>query len=175
MFSIKTHLGPLALAANILQSSSTHLEHIPLVFAMLYHHFHTLLTAERADEDEKNASTTVISSAEKRWKAADQDIFLAAIILHPGLKLCPLNPEIFSYADIYMLFTHVYLCLFPDTITAPSALKEDVKAYLDNTGRFKGLAHLYITRLDHAEKNNTSPVSKLLLISIEVLIQNAAQ
>ena len=65
MFSIKTHLGPLALAVNILQSSSTHLEHVSLVFAILYHHFHTLLLAEETDEDEKNAYTTVISSAEK--------------------------------------------------------------------------------------------------------------
>lgn len=92
------------MAANILQSASTHLAHVALVFGMLYWHFHTARIAEGASTDTELASDTIISSVEKRWRSADQDIMIAAIILHPSLKLRPFNPsKRFSYADVVML------------------------------------------------------------------------
>ncbi|EKM48620.1 uncharacterized protein PHACADRAFT_108590, partial [Phanerochaete carnosa HHB-10118-sp] len=170
----KSHLGPLAQAANILQASSTRLDHVPLVFGMLYHHFNSLRSIEGADADNNTACRTIISSVEKHWKAADQDIFIAAIILHPGLKFHPFNPGEFSFADIFMLMQRVYLRLFPAATAPPLTLEQNLWSYLEDTGQFKGMASLWTTRqAASSTEAATYSVSHVLLFpAIEFSLAN---
>ncbi|GJF00972.1 hypothetical protein PsYK624_172760 [Phanerochaete sordida] len=157
----KSHLGPLAQAANILQASYTRLDHVPLVFGMLYHHFHALRSLPTAHPDDILAANTIVASAEKRWMAADQDVFIAAIILHPGLKLRPLNATDgpFSFIDITRLMQRIYSRLFPSTTLPASALEQNLRAYLNDTGQFSGMSGIWQARqaaTEHDEAGMTA-------------------
>jgi hypothetical protein len=74
------HLEPLAIAANITQASNTRLYHVLTTLANLYH-IYSNLNPEDSDVRDK-----VLSSLEKRWAAADQEPFIAAVILNPYLR-----------------------------------------------------------------------------------------
>jgi hypothetical protein len=73
-----SHLQPLAIAANITQGSSTRLDHVLTTLGNLYRIYSNPdLEAEVRDK--------VLASLEKRWAAADQDPFIAAVVLNPFL------------------------------------------------------------------------------------------
>ncbi|KIL60077.1 hypothetical protein M378DRAFT_14359 [Amanita muscaria Koide BX008] len=80
-YHIKNHLEPLAIAANITQASNTRLYHVLTTLANLYRIYSNLSLSE--DLDVRNQ---VLASLEKRWAAADQDPFIAAVILNPFLR-----------------------------------------------------------------------------------------
>ncbi|KAH9955968.1 hypothetical protein BGW80DRAFT_1257947 [Lactifluus volemus] len=75
------HLEPLAIAANITQASNTRLYHVLTTLANL-HCIYSNLNLEE-DSDVRNQ---VLTSLEKRWAAADQDPFIAAVVLNPFLR-----------------------------------------------------------------------------------------
>jgi hypothetical protein len=76
-----SHLEPLAIAANITQASNTRLYHVLTTLANLYRIYSNLDLEENSD-----ALLGVLASLEKRWAAADQDPFIAAIVLNPFLR-----------------------------------------------------------------------------------------
>jgi hypothetical protein len=76
-----SHLEPLAIAANITQASNTRLYHVLTTLANLYRIYSNLSLAE--DSEVRDG---VLASLEKRWAAADQDPFIAAVILNPFLR-----------------------------------------------------------------------------------------
>jgi hypothetical protein len=72
-------LQPLAIAANITQGSNTRLDHVLTTLGNLYHIY--------SDPDlDAEVQNKVLGSLEKRWAAADQDPFIAAIVLNPFLR-----------------------------------------------------------------------------------------
>jgi hypothetical protein len=75
------HLEPLAIAANITQASNTRLHHVLTTLANLYCIYSNLNLEE--DSDVRNQ---VLASLEKRWAAANQDPFIATIVLNPFLR-----------------------------------------------------------------------------------------
>ena len=74
-----SHLEPLAIAANITQASNTRLYHVLTTLANLYRIYSNL-------HEEDDVQLEVLGSLEKRWAAADQDPFIAAIVLNPFLR-----------------------------------------------------------------------------------------
>ena len=74
-----SHLEPLAIAANITQASNTRLYHVLTTLGNLYRIFSNLGL-------EDDVQPEVLTSLEKRWAAADQDPFIAALILNPFLR-----------------------------------------------------------------------------------------
>ncbi|KAH9048292.1 ribonuclease H-like domain-containing protein, partial [Lactarius hengduanensis] len=74
-----SHLHPLAIAANITQASTTRLDHVLTTLGNLYR-----IYSDAQLEDA--VQTKVLASLEKRWAAADQDPFIAAVILNPFLR-----------------------------------------------------------------------------------------
>lgn len=76
-----SHLEPLAIAANITQASSTRLYHVLTTLANLYRIYSNLNSAEDLHVREK-----ILASLEKRWAAADQAPFIAAVVLNPFLR-----------------------------------------------------------------------------------------
>ena len=75
------HLEPLAIAANITQASNTRLYHVLTTLANLHRIYSNLDL-----EEDSNVRDQVLASLEKRWAAADQDPFIAAVILDPFLR-----------------------------------------------------------------------------------------
>jgi hypothetical protein len=58
-------------------------------------------TSPDADyEDNDHPVTAIIDSIEKRWKKADQDLFIACIFLNPFLKMSLFNCSKLSVAMV---------------------------------------------------------------------------
>ena len=74
--SIKLHLEPLAVAANILQSSDTRLDTTLLTWANLY----CIYSDPNLDDVIR---TQVLNSLSKCWLQMDQDTFISAVIMNP--------------------------------------------------------------------------------------------
>ncbi|TBU39179.1 hypothetical protein BD309DRAFT_983231 [Dichomitus squalens] len=74
--TVTTHLKPLAIATNILQSSHARLDHVLFTLANLYHTY-------SADGTETDVREHMLSKLEARWeKNADQDLFILAGFLN---------------------------------------------------------------------------------------------
>jgi len=77
--SVKIHLEPLAVAANILQSSDTLLDTILLTWGNLYR-----IYSDPALNDAVCAQ--VLNSLSKCWLQMDQDVFISAVIMNPYVR-----------------------------------------------------------------------------------------
>lgn len=84
---IKSHLEPLAIAANITQASHTRLDHVLLTLANLFR-LYSLPTVRPSARDVLHASL------EKRWKKADQDAFILAVLFNPYLRARSFNKAV---------------------------------------------------------------------------------
>ncbi|KAH9954167.1 ribonuclease H-like domain-containing protein [Lactifluus volemus] len=73
VWKVVTYLYPLAMANFITQSSNTGLHHILLTLGNLYH----IYSDPKLDEAIQNK---ILGSLEKRWAAADQNVFIAAVV-----------------------------------------------------------------------------------------------
>jgi hypothetical protein len=76
---MKEILEPLAIANNVTQARYTRLDHIGLTLGNLYR-IYSNSSIEAPIRDR------VLGSLEKRWKAADQDVFILAMHLHPWVR-----------------------------------------------------------------------------------------
>lgn len=128
---IKRHLEPLAVAANITQATQSRLDDVLMVLGFLYLQFTSLCDAE-----DGSAKEAVLASLDKRWAKADQSVFIAAVVLHPGLMISPFRKEGWNTrAGLYTVFGDLHKRFFPDDPIPPS-LSQDIKDYLDNRGEF---------------------------------------
>jgi hypothetical protein len=76
---MKEILEPLAITNNVTQAHYTCLDHIGLMLGNLYQIYsNSSIEAPICD--------CLLSSLEKRWQAADQDVFILAMHLHPWVR-----------------------------------------------------------------------------------------
>ena len=75
---IKSHLEPLALAANASQASRVRPDEILTILAKLYRTFF-----DNNDPDDQDMRREMLAAIEARWARADQDVFIASVILNP--------------------------------------------------------------------------------------------
>ena len=76
---IKEILEPLAITNNVTQARYTRLDHIGLALGNLYHIYNT-------PSLEAPIRNRILGSLKKRWCAADQDVFILAMHLHPWIR-----------------------------------------------------------------------------------------
>ena len=76
---MKEILEPLAIANNVAQARYTRLDHIGLTLGNLYRIYNT-------HSLEAPIHNQVLSSLKKRWRAANQDVFILAMHLHPWIR-----------------------------------------------------------------------------------------
>lgn len=69
----------MAVANFITQGSDTGLHHVLLTLGNLYH----IYSDPKLDEAVQNR---ILGSLEKRWAAADQDVFIAAVVMNPYIR-----------------------------------------------------------------------------------------
>ncbi|KAI0801429.1 ribonuclease H-like domain-containing protein [Fomes fomentarius] len=130
---IKMHLEPLAIAANISQSSSHRPDQVVITFAFLFKYFKGL-----TPQEDLPICTAVTKSLEKRWSKADQDVFIAAVILNPYLKLRPFRDLLayFSNSAVGDLISRLWQRFYP-TVPEPPLLYDSIKRYLASTGEYQ--------------------------------------
>ncbi|EKM48772.1 uncharacterized protein PHACADRAFT_202419 [Phanerochaete carnosa HHB-10118-sp] len=136
---IKVHLMPLALAANILQSTSSRLDHVALVFGTLFLRFTNLAEDKDADANEEEICQAVCNSLNKRWLDSDQGVLVAAVILNPHTRAAPLKS--FRHADVITLLARIWKRLFSSD-TVPPAFYNEVKEYISDTGTYADMPNL---------------------------------
>ncbi|EIW73939.1 hypothetical protein CONPUDRAFT_78412 [Coniophora puteana RWD-64-598 SS2] len=114
---VHDHLEPLAIAANITQAAQCHLYTVLLMFGYLIKKYRKLLSS---DPEGNKACTAIISSIEAHWSRADQELFIAAIILNPLFVRKPFAPSThLSVAGIIMLLERLYCRLFSCSSAPP--------------------------------------------------------
>jgi len=146
---IKQHLEPLAIAANVTQSAFCRLDEVLLTFGALMMDYKDLRDNRGGDQVACNA---VLNSLEKRWANADQDVFIAAVILNPFFKHAPFKPlSRFQPASIYNLFAILWNRFFSEQ-AAPLSLYKNVLDYLRETGDFMTLRVSVMTCLKLSEQ-----------------------
>ena len=77
--SIKTHLEPLAVAANMLQAADTRLDTTILTWGNLYRIYSDPML-------DSAVSSQVLSSLSERWSQMDQDAFISAVVMNPYIR-----------------------------------------------------------------------------------------
>src|ERR1700683_581904 len=101
---MKELLEPLAIANNVTQARYTRLDHVGLTLANLYW-IYSSSTIEAPIRDR------VLGSLEKRWRVADQDVFILAMHLHPWIRgRC--FAKTLSRSGLYNMAKNVYKRVF---------------------------------------------------------------
>ena len=126
---LKSHLEPLARAANVAQAASCRLDQILLIFGSLYIHYTSL-----TDNEDKTGANAILHSIEQRWAKADQDVFIAAVILNPFVWILPFRASVsfLNLAGILSLLKRLYARFFKEP--APIELHRNLQDYLGSTG-----------------------------------------
>lgn len=96
LLSLKQILEPLAVASRVTQATVCHLDQVLLTFGYLIMQYQELLN----DSADVPGAYSVIASIEKRWKAADQELFIAAVLLNPFYLS---NKEYLVFANLHFL------------------------------------------------------------------------
>lgn len=130
---MERHLEPLAIAANITQAAHCHLDTVLLTFGSLVGLYQT-----RVSSEDVVGCTAILESLEKRWLAADQDVFVAAVIVNPFFRATPFAPgPRFSTAHIKSLLASLYFRFFQSQ--PPSTFYTELQEYLIGSGQYRGL------------------------------------
>jgi hypothetical protein len=67
------------------------LDQILLTFGSLAIYYRDIKTTDSANI---LGATAILESIEKRWAKADQDVFIAAVLLNPFVKASPFSPQV---------------------------------------------------------------------------------
>ena len=132
---VKSHLEPLAVATNIAQSAHCRLDQVLLMFGLL-HHWYTSLRNQQQSEDEL-ACNAILESLERRWAKADQDVFVAAVILNPFHKTAPFakTSTIFSNAGVLAILSRLWTRFYKEE--PPYDLFAETEDYLECKGSYE--------------------------------------
>ena len=130
---MKLHLQPLAIVTNVTQAAFCHLDTVLLTFGSLVMQYQRI-----TDEPDHIASTSIIARLEKRWMAADQDIFIATVIVNPFFQAIPFgrHPR-FVVAGIIELLECLYTRFFKEV--PPFRFGSELCEYLTATGQYSAL------------------------------------
>ncbi|KAI0363606.1 hypothetical protein BV20DRAFT_1007124, partial [Pilatotrama ljubarskyi] len=153
---VKLHLEPLAVAANVTQSNSCRLDDVLITFGSLLQFFDSLNEPEETEIKE-----AVVRSLETRWSKADQDVFIAAVILNPFIRtraFCT-SPTLFSTAAIHALLERLWQ-RFYSSEPVPLTFYDTVSSYLHNTEEFIALPGTVQGIMQSAAAKNQQPDPK---------------
>lgn len=144
---MEQHLEPLTIAANITQATHCRLDTVLLTFGYLVIRFQAM--ADRDMEDPVRC-TAILNSLEKRWLAADQLVFIAAVIVNPFFRTAPFtaHPR-FINARIKSFLASLYSRFFQ--LEAPSMFYAELHDFLMGSGHYSELEvtcrrHIYNSR-----------------------------
>lgn len=145
-YRVIRHLEPLGAAANAIQATFCRLDTVILTFGYLYHIYDRMRDESHEDE---HACATILNSLEARWAKADQEPFIASIIVNPLYQLTPFSRNSgLHIASALGLLKRLYERFFS---TEPSIeFSMDVMNYLQHIHNFANLQDLIEIELEFA-------------------------
>ncbi|EED85429.1 predicted protein [Postia placenta Mad-698-R] len=127
---IKCHLEPLAIAANIVQAAHCCIDQVLVIFGYLYHQYDKL---DQTNESENAVRKALQQSLEARWKKADQDIFIATVILNPLYRLKAFAPlPALTRAGVTILIERLWQGFYPGQTA--NDLQQELRDYCRDLG-----------------------------------------
>jgi len=84
-----------------------HLDHVLLTLGNLFH----IYSNPKLDPV---MGTRILESLEKRWSAADQDVFIIAVLFNPYIRHQCFSRKALSHADLYDMAERVYKRVFQE-------------------------------------------------------------
>lgn len=145
-YRICTYLEPLAIAANITQGTFCRLDQVALTFASL-----AVQYSNANMEEDLPSRNSILASLEKHWMKADQEVFLAAIMVNPFYQMAPFRHiRRFMQANMTAMLTRVYRQLFREG--PPDEFQEHLVDFFDRKGYFRNLAAQVDDALNDAAK-----------------------
>lgn len=133
-YSMKHHLEPLAVAANITQASFCRLDQVLMTFGYLVMQYINM-----TDAKDQKGRDAILQSIEAHWARADQEIFIAAVILNPFFQSTPFAAHrCFTNAGIHSMIDRLWK-QFYDGSEPPPELHQQTRDYLNRTGFFEDL------------------------------------
>jgi hypothetical protein len=143
---MERHLEPLAIAANITQAAHCRLDTVLLTFGSLVARYQAMVGSE-----DVVGCAAILQSLEKRWLAADQDVFIAAVIVNPFFRATPFAPgQRFTGAQIKSLLASLYFRFFRSQ--PPISFYSELHDYLMRSGQYKDLESMcavHISNFQH--------------------------
>ena len=131
---MQLHLKPLAIAANLTQGAFCRLDEVLMVFGYLFHEFSGL-----NDPIDNVVKQAVLNSIELRWSKCDQDVFIAAAILNPFVKISPFHRlQIFTNAGIDDLLSRLWRCFY--SCAEPVGFMEEIRNYMHGREYYASMA-----------------------------------
>jgi hypothetical protein len=135
---MKRHLEPLAIVANIIQAAFCRLDDVLMAFGYL-----VMIYREMKDAEDLDGCRAIIESIERRWKKADQDVFIAAVILNPFYCTAPFAPlDFLNNAGIHALLNRLWVRFYGQGNNGqqpPPDFHTHITEYLNSSGYFKNL------------------------------------
>jgi hypothetical protein len=112
------------------------LDQILLTFGSLAIYYRDIKTTDSANI---LGATAILESIEKRWAKADQDVFIAAVLLNPFVKASPFSPQVpfLTRAGVLSLMKRLYLRFFSVTETT-NELSEHTQQLFSNLEDYLG-------------------------------------
>jgi hypothetical protein len=140
---MKRHLEPLAIAANVTQASFCRMDQVLLMFSHLVMQYTAM-----NDPDDRAGCAAIIASIEHRWAKADQEVFVATVILNPFFQTVPFAPAPFlNNAGIHALLRRLWTRFY--AAQPPVEFHTQTSDYLKSTGLFHHLqTHCDIKHID---------------------------
>ncbi|KAF7971231.1 hypothetical protein HWV62_21648 [Athelia sp. TMB] len=96
-------LEPLAIAINVAQTGHCRLDQITLTLGNLYHIYSDPIL-------DSHLRQGLLASLEKRWAAADQDVFILAAFFNPYIRAAPFSESVLLQSVLYNMAEHVFNC-----------------------------------------------------------------
>ena len=130
-------LRPLAIAANITQSSFCRIDDVLITFGYLTMHYSAM-----DDHEDQVGRDSILASIERRWAKTDQEIFIAAVILNPFYQSTPFACLSFlTNAGIHAMLERLWIRFEGSTShePVPPEFHNQVSQYLARSGHFEGL------------------------------------
>jgi hypothetical protein len=130
---MKCHLEPLAIATNVTQASFCHLDQVLMTFGHLIMQYKSMM-----DPEDMVGCTTIIESIEAQWATADQEIFIAAVVLNPFYQSTPFAAlQFLTNAGIQSMLGRLWQHFFQTE--PPHKFHQQITSYLWGTDFFKDL------------------------------------
>jgi hypothetical protein len=127
---MKRHLEPLAIATNITQASFCRLDQVLMTFGHLVMQYRSM-----TDPEDVVGCTAIIESIEARWATADQEIFVAAVVLNPFYQSTPFAAlQFLTNAGIHSMLGRLWRRFFEEE--PPPEFHQQINGYLHGTNLF---------------------------------------
>ena len=143
---MERHLEPLAIAANVTQAAHCRLDTVLLTFGSLIARYQAMV-----DPEDLVGCTAILQSLEKRWSAADQGVFIAAVIINPFFcaSLFAPGPH-FINAHIKSLLASLYSQFFQSQ--PPNTFYSEVHDYLMGSGQYRELESMCAVQVSNFQR-----------------------